>query len=154
MPDLTPLAISNWLDERQAVEDLSRSFALDLEDDAAAPAIERLGGALDQASSRSPTHLSDALAGAVGRDLHRQVLAGVSAPVRLRLLDWLTAPAVDVPDRVLAALWEDPESPAAQLLQNWLAACQRQALLERLFSADRVRALLHASRLAAAESAA
>ena len=155
MLDLDRDAVTRWLTERQP-EGSSPGCELIRPIEAAPevrPSLLTLGGALGAARERDATTLSAHLCGDPLRDDLRGALAQLGAARLLRLLDWLTEDAVPERRRVLEALLAADPSGAGQALRTAIEDYNRQALLARIFSQERLDALLAACRVTPKETA-
>jgi hypothetical protein len=144
MPDLSADAVAVWLSETEpaiASEIASRTPSGE-EDEAVFPAMLRFGQVLDEARARAPGALRERLRDPAVLVNIRTALSQLGQGRRLRLLTWLD----DLPDS--AGLFRDllgtDESAATQFLRAELRNLHRRTLLDRMFSPERIAALLAA----------
>lgn len=117
------------------------------------PGLLALGGALDAARERDAAALPGRLRGDPLRDDLRGALAKLGPARMLRILDWLTESTTLDRRRVLDAILEADPSGAGQALRAAIHDDNRQALLARIFSQERLDTLLAACRATPKESA-
>lgn len=144
MPDLSADVVAAWLYEREPViaVDLRTSVPSAEEHDAVLPAVLGLGRAMDDALASDPDGLRSRLTDTVTLTKIRTALAQIGQGRRLRLLHWLS----ELPDfgDLPAALLGTDTSEAAQFLRAEIHNLHRRALLDRIFSPERIAALLDA----------
>jgi hypothetical protein len=144
MPDLSADGVAAWLYEMEPViaVDLRTSVPSAEEHDAVLPAMLGLGRVLDDALAHSPDRLRDRLKQEPVLAKTRTALAQIGQGRRLRLLHWLAdIPGfTDLPSALLAT----DASAAAQFLRAEVRNLHRRALLDRMFSPERIAALLEA----------
>jgi hypothetical protein len=144
MPDLSADVVAAWLDQMEPVIaiDIRTSVPSAEEDEAVLPAVLGLGRILDDALARSPDILRERLKQESVLEKTRTALAQIGQGRRLRLLHWLA----DIPDfsDLPAALLGTDTSEATQFLRAEIRCLHRRALLDRMFSPERIAALLEA----------
>ena len=155
MLDLDRDAVTRWLTEWQPKGARPGCDPIRPIEDAPEvhPSLVALGGALDAARERDAAALAGQLCGDPLRDDLRGVLAQLGVARLLRLLDWLTESAAPDRRRVLEALLAADPPGAGQALRTAIEDCNRQALLGRIFSQERLDALLAACRTSPKEIA-
>ena len=155
MLDLDKDAVTRWLTERQPMgAPPARDPIRPIEDaPEVRPSLLVLGGTLGAARERDAAALSGQLCADPARDDLRGVLAQLGGARLLRILDWLTEDAVPESRRVLEALLAADPSGAGQALRTAIEDHNRQALLGRIFSQERLDALLAACRATPKETA-
>ena len=142
MPDLEQAAITEWLTALRpaaANEWPPAIRAIETEADNA-KRLQALGSILDEIPQEELPDLSTALREGPLRDDLRAVMAQLGAARLMRLLHWLAE--IGLPDRpaVISALI-GADDAAGDALRAAIAAVTRQALLRRIFSADRIAVL-------------
>jgi len=144
MPDLSADVVAAWLYEREPViaVDLRTSVPSADEHDAVLPAVLGLGRAMDDALANDPDGLRSRLTDPSVLAKTRIALAQIGQGRRLRLLHWIS----DIPDfgDLPTALLGTDASEAAQFLRAEIRNLHRRALLDRIFSPERIAALLDA----------
>lgn len=146
MPDLHRSSALAWLNGVAPSFARRCSAAIrPLEDVAAVhPLLVEFGAALDRACDARPACVVPALlGGAAGAEL-REVLAQLGPARLLRLLAWFDGAPLPEHERLREALLADGLSDAGEVLHAMLRELHRQALLARIFSPDRLAALLRA----------
>jgi hypothetical protein len=146
MPDLSADAVAVWLSENGpaiASNLTSRpEYQAREEHDVVLPAVLQLGQVMDDALARAPDALRERLRDRAVLISIRTALAQFGQARRLRLLTWLAA----LPDST--GLFNDilgsDESEAAQFLRAEIRNLHRRQLLDRMFSPERIAALLAA----------
>ena len=153
MPDLSTDTVTTWLHEREpAIAADAAGSGPPPEDHATVqPSVLRLGALLDAALARSPDRLKDRLREEQVQHHTRVALAQIGIGRRLRLLHWLTEiPGLeDVPTSLMAA----DTSDTGAFLRAEIRRLHRRTLLNRIFSQERIAALLAASTQAALSEA-
>jgi len=144
MPDLSADVVADWLYAREPViaVDLRSSVPSAEEHDSVLPAVLGLGRAMDEALADDPDGLRSRLTDPAVLARTRTVLAQIGQGRRLRLLHWLSE-LPDFGDLPTALLGTDT-SEAAQFLRAEIRYLHRRALLGRIFSPERIAALLDA----------
>jgi len=145
MPDFEQATVAEWLTALRpasANEWPPPVRAIETQADHA-ERLQALGSLLDEIAPGELRHLSAAMREAPLRDDLRAVMAQLGAARLMRLLHWLAE--IGLPDRpaVISALI-GADDAAGDALRAAIAAATRQALLRRIFSADRI-AALHAA---------
>jgi hypothetical protein len=144
MPDLSADAVAVWLysHEPAIAADLARAVPSGEEHELVLPAILRLGTLMDDALAHAPDALRSWLLDDRVLTNARQTLAQIGQGRRLRLLHWLAeVPGLD--DLPMTLLGSDA-SDATRFLQAEIRNLHRRALLGRMFSPERITALLAA----------
>jgi hypothetical protein len=145
MPDLSTPAVQSWFaTDAPGLGHLDSLAMRPIEQDAAvAAALSRLGLALDEARFRDSSALDATLAAEPARSILRSILAQLGIHRMTRLMAWLAeSPSGSL---VLQGLLDPADrSGAADRLRTTLAELHRQALVARLYAADRLEALLAA----------
>ncbi|MDD2859465.1 MAG: hypothetical protein PHT60_14910 [Acidiphilium sp.] len=150
MPDLNPIALAAW----------TAGFGLLLEDpidpdrdtiEADAPcenAVLRFGAALDRALDGDPQLFSEAIRSEPDRPLLAGVLARISLARQARVIDWLASEAVPNGQAIMRALATPGPDGTGDAIRQSVGFLHRQQLLRRIFSSNRLAALLEACRIA------
>jgi len=144
MPDLSADAVAVWLYAKEPViaAYLRTSIPSGEEHEAVLPALLQLGKVMDDALAHDPDNLRARLKDEAVLANTRTALAQIGQGRRLRLLHWL-AEIPDFTDLPNALLGTDT-SGAAQFLRAEIRNLHRRALLDRMFSSERIAALLDA----------
>ena len=144
MPDLSADVVAAWLYEKEPViaVDLATSVPSGEEHETVLPAVLRLGSVMDDALARAPDNLRARLKDQAVLANARTALAQIGQGRRLRLLHWLA----EIPDfgDLPAALLGADNSQDSQFLRAEIRNLHRRALLDRMFSPERIAALLDA----------
>jgi hypothetical protein len=144
MPDLSVDGVAVWLynHEPAIAADLASSVPSGEEHELVLPAILQLGTLMDDALARAPDALRSWLVDDRVLTNVRQTLAQIGQGRRLRLLHWLAEiPGLDdLPETLLGS----DASEATRFLQAEIRNLHRRALLDRMFSPERIAALLAA----------
>lgn len=142
MPDLEALAVADWLRAREPDAPASMTDPAPVDrDDGALDALLSLGNALDGAAKRDGAALGRRLAEPGTVDALRAAMLQIGGARRLRLMAWMgDGPGAVCPEAVVALFHND----AAGFLKAELLALHRRALLGRIFSAERISALVAA----------
>lgn len=145
MPDLSADAVAVWLSKTEpaiAADLASRAPIAREEHDIVLPSVLQLGQVMDNALARAPDALHERLRHPAVLINMRTALAQIGQGRRLRILTWLT----DLPDfaGLITALLGTDGSEATQFLRAEIRSLQRRKLLDRMFSAERIAALLAA----------
>lgn len=144
MPDLSADAVAAWLYEKEpaiAIH-LSTSVPSREEHETVLPAVLQLGQIVDDALARAPDSFRERLRDTSVLINTRTTLAQIGQGRRLRLLHWL-AEIPDFGDLPNVLLGTD-NSEAAQFLRAEIRNLHRRSVLERMFSPERIAALLEA----------
>jgi hypothetical protein len=144
MPDLSADVVAAWLYEKEPViaAELRASVPSADEHESVLPAVLGLGKAIDDALANDPDNLRIRLRDTVVLAKARTALAQIGLGRRLRLLHWLS----EIPDfgDLPTALLGTDTSEAAQFLRAEIRNLHRRTLLDRMFSPERIAALLDA----------
>ncbi len=146
MPDLSQPPVRDWLDAHgsAAIDTALAAPAPHDEHPEVLPSVLRFGAALDRAGSADPDAARASLASPPHAARLAAVLAHMGAGRRMRVIDWLNQAARPGSPRPLDRLLHADSGEAAAALRHWLLHLYRKDLLGRLFSRDRVDALLAA----------
>lgn len=144
MPDLSADAVATWLQQHEPViaEEIKASPLSADEHERVLPAILRLGQLMDHAKDTAGPDLQAWITDPETVPDARQLLAQIGPGRRLRLLHWL-AEATDM-DGFADALVGGEPSDATRFLRAEIQTLHRRALLDRMFSSQRIAALLAA----------
>lgn len=145
MLDLRNEAIATWLMSHGS-EDLARSTRVPKIDDdpGLADALATFGTALEANAQSDVKAFEEALDQALSDPL-AEVIAHLGPGRRLRLLHWLTEAGFEQPHRIIEQL-TNPGTPGGAVVLQWMTELLRRERLDRLFSQDRIEALLAACR--------
>lgn len=144
MPDLSADAVATWLQQHEpviAAEIRGSPLSAD-EHERVLPSVLRLGRLMDHAQETAAPDLRTWITNPEIVPDARQFLAQIGPGRRLRLLHWL-AEATEM-DGFADALIGGKPSEAAQFLRSEIQTLHRRALLDRMFSPERIAALLAA----------
>jgi hypothetical protein len=144
MPDLSADAVATWLQQHEPVlaAELRASPLTADEHERVLPAILRLGRLMDHAQDSAAPDLRAWITNPEIVPDARQLLAQIGPGRRLRLLHWL-AEATE-PEGFADALIGRDHSEAARFLRSEIQTLHRRTLLDRMFSPERIAALLAA----------
>lgn len=144
MPDLSADAVAVWLSKTEPAiaTDLRSRAPSPEEHEAVFPAMLQLGQVMDDALARAPDALRERLGDPAVLINVRTALAQIGQGRRLRILTWLAG----LPDFAgfASALVGEDNSQATQFLRAEIRNLHRRALLDRMFSPERIAALLAA----------
>ena len=144
MPDLSTDEIAHWLRgcEPTVAAELKGTPPPAEEHERVLPSVLRLGALLDECFGRSPDELRDRFRQDRVQATTRHVLAQLGVARRLRLLQWFaeTAEQEEFPSRIIG----DGQGETGAFLRAELLRLHRRASLDRIFSPDRIAALLAA----------
>ena len=148
MPDLSADVVAAWLYEKEPViaVDLATSVPSSEEHEVVLPAVLRFGLLMDDALARDPDKFRTRLKDEAVLANARTALAQIGQGRRLRVIHWL-AEIPDFNDLPTALLGAD-NSSSAQFLRAEIRNLHRRALLDRMFSPNRIAALLDACSVA------
>jgi|SRR5580658_1715772 hypothetical protein len=154
MPDLSADSVQTWFAiSAPGLDHLDHLATRPIEQDpVVAEALARLGAALDEARFRDGPGLDATLATEPARSILRAILAQLGFHRMTRLMAWLAeSPGGSL---VLQGLLDPADrSGAGDLLRMTLGELHRQALVARLYAAERLEALLAACDPAPEEAA-
>jgi hypothetical protein len=145
MPDLSTDSVQSWFaTSAPGLDHLDHLATRPIEEDPeVAEALVRLGAALDDARTRDGQALDATLTAEPARSILRAILAQLGFHRMTRLMAWLAeSPGGSL---VLQGLLDPADrSGAGDLLRTTLGELHRQALVARLYAAERLEALLAA----------
>jgi hypothetical protein len=107
-------------------------------------ALIRLGRVLDETAGQDPGGLAAGLLTGPTRDDMRTIIGHLGFPRMLRLLDWIMQAGLPETDAILAAILAPDALGIGQYLQATLSQAARPPLLERIYSPERLTALMAA----------
>ncbi len=151
MPALDKASIEQWLRTHEP-DVAARAITADIEADDMPSVLSemiKLGHALDRAAAHDPDRLDILLQQPAARSGMRAVLGHASPARRVRLLDWLSGPALPNRHLVTRGLLADepgvpPDADAGRIARESIRQLNRGGLLARLFSPERITRLLSA----------
>jgi hypothetical protein len=144
MPDLSADAVVTWLIETEPViaAEIAAAPPSMEEHEIVLPVVLQLGQRLDEKFTASADELRQWLRQESTHADTLITLAQIGRGRRLRLMHWLSA--ISEGDEFPASLLENNESDEGMFLRSEIRNLHRKALLERMFSPQRIAALLAA----------